>query len=48
MTKGFEYPFLENCKDIVNYLKGSEIDLDKKSSIAAQYIIDCLTQKKET
>lgn len=46
MSKGFEYPFHENCKDIVEHLKGSNEEKDQKIVKAAQYIVDRLTLKQ--
>jgi len=45
MSKGFEYPFHENCRDIVEHLKASKEDKDQKIVQAAQYIVDRLTLK---
>ena len=39
MSKGFQYPFYENCKDIVEYLSKAKSDLDKQTLKAAQYIV---------
>jgi hypothetical protein len=48
MTKGFDYPFLVNCTDIVQQLKDSPIESDKKTAEAAHYIVNCLTNKTQS
>jgi len=45
MSKGFEYPFLENCRDIVELLQKSKEENDKKIVGAAKYIVTSCTQK---
>lgn len=40
MSKGFQYPFYENCQDIVEYLSKAKSDLDKQTLKAAQYIVE--------
>ena len=42
MSKGFEYPFVDNCKDIVSYLKESNFGKDKELSESAHYVANCL------
>jgi hypothetical protein len=40
MSKGFKYPFIANCRDIADKLKGSTKEEERKISKAAQYIVD--------
>ena len=44
MSKGFDYPFLENCQDIVTHLKDSQNSSDIETVSAARYIADALSQ----
>lgn len=46
MSKGFEYPFLDNCRDMIKLLKDSKEEQDKRIVMAAKYIVDSLTIKK--
>jgi len=45
MSKGFKYPLIANCRDIVNKLKGSSKDSDQTIVKAAEYIADTLKEK---
>lgn len=39
MSKGFNYPFLQNCKDIAEQLKSAQGEEEKKTLAAANYIV---------
>jgi len=45
MSKGFSYPFLENCRDIVEQLKNAKAPEDLKTLEAAKYIVSTLSEK---
>ena len=45
MSKGFEYPFMDNCKDIIEHLKDSKNSKDMETVRAARYIVDALSQE---
>lgn len=45
MSKGFQYPFYENCKDIIHYMKNATTEGDKKTLNAARYIVENMNAK---
>jgi hypothetical protein len=40
MSKGFNYPLLQNCKDIMEHLKDAKSEEDKKTFAAAKYFVE--------
>lgn len=47
MTKRVNYPFLANCKDVIDILKGSKEAKDQKIVEAAKYIVSQLKEEKK-
>jgi hypothetical protein len=45
MSKGFAYPFFENCKDIVENLKNAKSEEELKTLEAAKYVVEELCEK---
>lgn len=43
MSKGFNYPFIQNCRDIANHLKDTQLDDEKRALEAAKFIVSNLT-----
>jgi hypothetical protein len=44
MSKGFAYPFAENCKDIVEQLKNAKSSDDALTYEAAKYVVETLKE----
>lgn len=45
MSKGFEYNFEDNCKDIVEHLKDSTANEEIEVRKAAEYVVSCLEEQ---
>ena len=45
MSKGYQYPILQNCRDIESNLKNPKNDDEGKTLEAAKYMIQELSEK---